>query len=206
MGALVIGASRTDVTANDSVAFARAIGNQIVQTLQLSKSVASLSASEQRYRTLLDRASDAIAVLGTDGVVREVNQRWERLLMRRRDEIVGRRMSEFAAPGRADETLAASTGPDAADGSAIPVELLRADGATVRVELSAAHLDVNGERVVLTIGRDVTEQHRLEEQLRQAQKLEAIGQLAHSPVRRRRVLQLSRRQDRPRRITGKHRH
>ena len=135
MGALVIGASRTDVTANDSVAFARAIGNQIVQTLQLSKSVASLSASEQRYRTLLDRASDAIAVLGTDGVVREVNQRWERLLMRRRDEIVGRRMSEFAAPGRADETLAASTGPDAADGSAIPVELLRADGATVRVEL-----------------------------------------------------------------------
>ena len=76
VGAMIIGATSKDVTSDDCVAFARAMGNQVVQSLELARSVARLTASEQRYRTLLESASDFIAVLTPDGIVREMNHRW----------------------------------------------------------------------------------------------------------------------------------
>ncbi len=48
VGAMFIGATRTDVTGEDSVAFARAMGNHVVQSLELARSVGRLSASEER--------------------------------------------------------------------------------------------------------------------------------------------------------------
>src|SRR5262249_60194046 len=63
MGAMLIGATHTDVTSADSVAFARAMGNQVVQSIELADSVARLTASEQRYRTLLEGANDHIPLL-----------------------------------------------------------------------------------------------------------------------------------------------
>ncbi|MGZ5258996.1 MAG: response regulator [Burkholderiales bacterium] len=54
VGAMIIGATTKDVTSDDSVAFARAMGNQIVQSLALARSVARLS--EERNRAQLAAA------------------------------------------------------------------------------------------------------------------------------------------------------
>jgi PAS domain S-box-containing protein len=166
VGAMVIGATRTDVTSEDSIAFAQAMGNQLAQSLGLARLVDRLTASEQRYRTLLESANDAIAVLTPDGVVREVNHRWLEILGRPQGELVGRNIRECVSASwmTSDRTS--------------PIEISRPDGSTVLVEFSSTTIHLEGERLVLTIGREVTRQHRLEEQLRQAQKLEAIGQLA----------------------------
>ena len=43
---------------------------------------------------------------------------------------------------------------------------------------SAEAIEIGGEKCVFAIFKDVTEQRALEEQLRQAQKMEAIGQLS----------------------------
>ena len=56
----------------------------------------------------------------------------------------------------------------------------RKDGAEIDVSLSAAPLRGSGGAItaVLFVLADITERKRLEEQLRQAQKMEAVGQLA----------------------------
>src|SRR5205823_6736970 len=52
------------------------------------------------------------------------------------------------------------------------------DGQMVWVDYSASVVELEGERVVLVIVHDATARNRLEAQLRQSQKMEAVGQLA----------------------------
>jgi two-component system cell cycle sensor histidine kinase/response regulator CckA len=52
------------------------------------------------------------------------------------------------------------------------------DGKLMEVEIIAHELDYAGRRVRLIVAQDITERHLLEQQLRQAQKMEAVGRLA----------------------------
>jgi PAS domain S-box-containing protein len=60
--------------------------------------------------------------------------------------------------------------------SAAPIR--RKDGTKVAAEFNNSVVVVGGRRLVHTVARDVGERMRLEDQLRQAQKMEAVGQLA----------------------------
>jgi signal transduction histidine kinase/CheY-like chemotaxis protein len=63
-------------------------------------------------------------------------------------------------------------------GAAPGVPILRPDGSTAVVDFALSLVDLGEERVVLSIGREVTEREALETQFRQAQKMEAVGLLA----------------------------
>jgi PAS domain S-box-containing protein len=182
LGAMIIGTTSQDVTSEDSVAFARAMGNQLVQSLGLARAMDRLSVSEQRYRTLLENANDFIAVLSPDGIVREVNHRWVELTGVPHEQLIGRNIREFAPIGQADEKI--RTGTAAVSTSVVqarPVEIARSNGSSAFIEFSSTHVDVGGEQLVFTIGRDVTERKRAEEAMREAgrQKDEFLAMLAH---------------------------
>src|SRR5690606_16470056 len=154
VGAIVLGATRTDLTSDDAIAFARAMGNQLIQSLDLAAAFARLAASEQRYRTLMEHANDAICVLSADGVIRETNRRHEEMLGMSRDEIVGRPLASFA-PDDKERTVDPRFHSlmSAARGRAAPVPLRRKDGSEVLVEFSNTPVTIEGERVVFAIGR-----------------------------------------------------
>lgn len=130
--------------------------------------------SEANYRRALEQASDAIVVTDRQGIILEVNARAEELLGHPRAEIVGQAFQEFVPtedrerqPLRMRELI---------EGPATLVQrpLRRRDGTAVAVEISARDL---GDGRFQAIVRDISERHQLEEQLRQAQKMEAVGQL-----------------------------
>ena len=77
---------------------------------------------------------------------------------------------------RLDQYLA--TGSEFVFGRRVEAVALRADGAEFSVELSAAVTGLQGERLFTAYVRDITDRKRLEEQIRQSQKLEAVGRLA----------------------------
>jgi PAS domain S-box-containing protein len=179
IGAIVLGARRTDVSSEDSAAFARAIGNQIVKSLELESSFARLAASERRYRALVESANDAIAVLTPEGRLREVNRRWEEILGMTRDELVGRTLHELAAPGHEQENRTAFEALVAEGGGrSRPAELRGVDGATVVIEFAYTVLELGGDKVVFAVGRDITERLRAQAQLMVSDRMASVGALA----------------------------
>ncbi|HLA77161.1 MAG TPA: ATP-binding protein [Vicinamibacteria bacterium] len=132
-------------------------------------------AEAERFFTL---SIDLLCIVGLDGRMRRVNPGWDRLLGWSAEEILARPFLEFVHPedrervtGIFQELAAGRT--DTISGES---RSLGKDG-SVRWLAWVARLDP--ERGLIYAGiRDVTEQRKLEEQLRQSQKLDAIGRLA----------------------------
>lgn len=179
IGAIMLGAKRTDMTTDDSVTFARAIGNQIVQSLELERTFVRLAESELRYRTLMEHANDGIAVFSPDGVIREVNHRFLEIFGEGRDDLMGRSLADFIAPDAPPSTLGPALASVEGEGRGYPpVEITRRDKSAVLVEFSTAPLELQGEPLVLAIGRDVTAQVRARAQLMVSDRLASMGAMA----------------------------
>jgi PAS domain S-box-containing protein len=134
----------------------------------------ALEASEARYRTLLNEASDGIVVTDLAWRFVDANPRACTMLGYDRAELLARTLTELMGP----EELARQPLPDGEvlRGGTVLQErrLLRADGTWLSVEISSR---LREDGLVQAIMRDVGDRQRLEERLRQAQKMEAVGQL-----------------------------
>ncbi len=115
----------------------------------------------------------------SDAVLVEVNRGFEQLFGWDRDDVVGQSLEAVRLwPNReAREDYLTHV---ASDGTVneLAVDLLARDGSVRPVLLSGRLVDIAGEVCVLSIARDRTGLLNLEEQLRQAQRLEAVGRLA----------------------------
>ena len=182
LGVLLLASNRADLAGTEGEAFvraARSVSMQLGQALAMGRMFSKLVTAEQRYGALLENASDAIAVLTLEGVILEANQGWERVLGTPRSQMVGRNVAELVPEEARDAQRAEYERAIAQGGGSVhPIPLRQSDGSVVYLEISGTVVEISGERYVLFIGRDVTNRLRLEEQLRQAQKMEAVGSLA----------------------------
>ncbi|MGZ9112546.1 MAG: response regulator, partial [Rhodoplanes sp.] len=105
VGAMIIGATSRDVTSDDSVAFARAMGNQVVQSLALARSVARLSQEGNRAQRYLDTAEVILLALDLEGRITLINRKGCSVLGWAEGELIGRDFIETCVPARRrDET------------------------------------------------------------------------------------------------------
>src|SRR5438552_2949675 len=140
--------------------------------------------SQARKSAILDSALDCIVTIDHQGKVFEWNPAAEKTFGYPRAEVIGRELAALVIPPalreRHRQGLARylSTGQSSILGKRMEMSALRADGTEFPVELSITPVPTEGLPLFTGFIRDITERKQLEEQLRQLQKMESIGQLA----------------------------
>jgi PAS domain S-box-containing protein len=140
----------------------------------------ALRRSEERFRSLIQNASDIIIILEADGTVRYVSPAIERVLGLRTQDVIGKNAVAFVDP--VDRTRAIRTFAEAKKepGVAPPVEfrLRHEDGTWRHLEINRSNLldDPAVGGIVFNL-RDVTDRKVAEEQLRRRAFHDLLGGL-----------------------------
>ena len=145
------------------------------------EAVEALRASEERYRLLIENSADMITLHDEAGYVTFASPSVTRTLGYPPEDMIGHRLREFAHPADAPRFIAAMEEALAYGSTPLltGLRMRHRDGAWRVIEGNAARLvRPDGGVGVVAVGRDVTERVELEEQLHQAQKMEAVGRLA----------------------------
>jgi PAS domain S-box-containing protein len=140
----------------------------------------ALRESEERYHTLIDGVRDIVFALGPDGTVTSLNAAFEQVTGWPAAEWLGKPFEQVVHPD--DLRLLFELVDRAVRRETQPVTQLRMRTRTgdYRMGEFAATPQFRDGRLVgvLGIARDITDRLTLEQQLRQAQKMEAVGRLA----------------------------
>jgi two-component system CheB/CheR fusion protein len=140
----------------------------------------ALRASESRYRRIFETAREGIWILdGSTGEIIDANPYLLELLGYRRDDLVGKKPWESGVFENASLARQRFRATKANGFSFEPeVPLRTRDARRVVVETITNTYEVGGRTVMQGNIRDISERVRLQDQLRQVQKLDSIGRLA----------------------------
>ncbi|MDB5365128.1 MAG: histidine kinase [Rhodospirillales bacterium] len=174
-----VGQARATAALRDSEARHRILATQLQQlNLTLEDRVAQRTRERDR---IWSRSRDLMAILTFDGVLKSINPSWSHLLGHHESELLGKRFWPLAHP---DDSAAVTDAMEKLRrGEPAPVvvgRLRHADGSWRYFSWIA----VPEGDVLYAIGRDITREReaaaaleRAEAELRQSQKMQALGQL-----------------------------
>lgn len=141
----------------------------------------NLRESEERFRNLIEFASDIISVVDEDGIIRYQSPSTPRLLGYSATEMVGQAAGEFIHPDDRAKVAEAIGRAMLALDKPVTVEfrIHHQDGTWRTLQSSGKRMmGVGGKPQIVVNSRDVTENRVLEQQFLHAQRMEAIGTLA----------------------------
>jgi PAS domain S-box-containing protein len=138
---------------------------------------------EARFRALMESASQGIIAIDRGGRIEIVNQKAEELFGYTREEMIGSSIEMLlpeALRGVHEEHRKGYFGSPHPRPMGIGLELSgrRKNGEQFPLEISLNYVRMDGQALAIAFITDISERLRLEAQLRQSQKMEAIGQLA----------------------------
>jgi two-component system, cell cycle sensor histidine kinase and response regulator CckA len=149
---------------------------------------AALRESEERFRVFFESSPDACKFVTSEGVFIDINRAAEEMFGYRRDEVVGKTVPELGLFHDDSLPIARTMANDCLEGVACPpaeLTVVHRSGRQLVVEARTVAVRFRDGFGILTALRDISArkqaeiaQRRLEEQLRQASKMEAVGRLA----------------------------
>ena len=149
---------------------------------ELRRAEKDLRASETRFRTFVDRATDAFFLLDEQLTVVDVNRQACESLGWSREELIGMHPRDFDAA--LDEPSIARIAERAGAGETITFDTRhrRKDGTVFPVEIRTGMFQQGGRRFYLALARDITERKRAEAELRARQEMLDLAQTAARAV------------------------
>jgi PAS domain S-box-containing protein len=176
--------SRADLTRDES-GHPRRIFGMVQDITELRHAEEELRASEARFRTLVDHATDAFMLHSEDATVVDVNRQACESLGYSRDELIGMAPIDFDPDAKGALVQRIEERVDGGETVTFETRHRRKDGTVFPVEVRLRMFRQGDRRFRIALARDITDRKRaeaerlkLEERLRQAEKMEAIGRFA----------------------------
>jgi len=168
------------------VAIIAAVSGRRASRSRESETQRALQESEERFRVAFKSSPDAIAINRvSDGLYLEVNEGFARMTGYEESEVVGRTSIELGIWVDPEDRRTLIEALAHSGATEVEARFRRKNGTVLIGAMSAKIISVDGVANLLSVTRDITdwrkaqeERARLEEQLRQAQKIESIGRLA----------------------------
>ena len=154
------------------------IAGMFCSCIETTAQVLAERRSTAERERLFEMSRDLFGVATFDGYLKSINPAWSRILDRSDEELLAKPFSEIIHPD--DLALTAEVVAALMRGEPVHqfhVRLLRSNDEPVAFAWSAVPEGIAGSRTFYTVGRDISEDLRREEMLRQSQKMEAVGQL-----------------------------
>jgi two-component system, cell cycle sensor histidine kinase and response regulator CckA len=140
----------------------------------------ALRETQERYRDLFDHANDVVFTTDLEGNFTSLNKAGESVTGYSMEEVVRKDTAQILGPKSLDLTRNMREKKLIEGGeTTYELEIVRKDGRVATLAVNTSLTYQNGRPSgVRGIARDITERKQLEEQLRQSQKMEALGRLA----------------------------
>ena len=191
IGALAIMDTRPRASFTEEEAASLAdLAGVVMHELNLQQELASVRAAggpdaegEAKFRALMESASQAIIAINHKGLIEVVNNKAEELFGYTRDELIGQKLEMLLPEGlrmqHEDHRKDYFARPRARPmGMGLDLAGRRKNGQEFPIEISLNYVEVGGHALAISFITDISERIRVEQQLRQSQKMEAVGQLA----------------------------
>ncbi|NTW97762.1 MAG: response regulator, partial [Oscillochloris sp.] len=160
------------------------LAGQAATAITNARLYSQVAHSEERYRTLLQHANDAVVLLDSSGhAILEANLAMEQISGYSRHEILALRPASLLPDVRSLVQIAhngVSNGHGPGDSQEIETTLQTRDTQPAQVAVSVSVVPYAGQQLLLVIARDISERQRITRQLLQTEKLAALGRLSAS--------------------------
>jgi PAS domain S-box-containing protein len=181
VGALSLAGDDPALLREETLSVARAIADQLAVALQHAAQREALEEREARLRAILEGSPNGILVIDDSAVVRYANPAAHRLFGAPDHTLAGAALDALVPRGLAAhpaEVAAWFERGAAPPGHPVDTEACRLDGSTIPVHVLLARVEASGERLAIATVVDLSERAALEARLRQAERLQSLGQFA----------------------------
>ncbi len=143
------------------------------QAAVLRNQAATLQKAEQRFRSLLEAAPDAMIICGPSGCIALVNSRTEAIFGYPRAELLDQHIRTLVPRWHFEMLESPDEDPSQGlmkPGSASELDAVRRDGSTFPVEISLSPIEVDGDLLITTSIRDITARKIVEQEHARAEE------------------------------------
>ncbi len=146
------------------------VASMALDVTEIQRSTQALAASEQRFRTVFEKAVDGIVIFSLEGVILDANDSFAKIHGRTRKELLGTEVwnlnspeSNSLVPERMQRMLAGET-------LKVELNLIHKDGHAFQTEATASLISYAEQPAILSFHRDITERKRAEAALLESEE------------------------------------